>query len=67
MTGRDAPCRLILTIRGQWRRATPETAAETGAVGYLFARRLRETLDIPVGIVNALGFPLLPFRTELAE
>lgn len=39
-------------VRGRWKRVTPETAAETGAVGYYFARRLRETLDIPVGIVN---------------
>ncbi len=39
-----------------WARATPETAGRLSAVAYYFGRRLRDSLDVPVGIiVNAVG------------
>lgn len=38
---------------GEWRRAEPESVASFSAVGYLFGRRLAETLGVPVGIVVA--------------
>lgn len=40
------------THEGFWRSATHEDLAYFSAVGYYFARNLRETLDVPVGIVG---------------
>ncbi len=37
---------------GQWEITTPQTAGHFSAVGYFFARRLRETLKQPVGIIH---------------
>jgi len=43
-------------IETVWALSTPDVAAETSAVGYLFAKRLTKTLGCPVGIiVNAWG------------
>jgi sialate O-acetylesterase len=38
---------------GQWEVVTPETAAEFTAVGYFFARHLKNELDIPIGLLNS--------------
>ncbi len=38
---------------GSWKVATSEVIRGTSAVGYFFARRLSEELDIPVGIIVA--------------
>lgn len=39
-----------------WRRATPETVSSFSSIAYTFAQRLRDSLDVPVGIIcNALG------------
>lgn len=38
--------------RGQWRVSSPTSSAHFSAVGYAFARQLREQLDVPVGIIN---------------
>lgn len=40
----------------QWREATPETVSDFSAIAYTFAQRLRDSLDVPVGIIcNAIG------------
>ncbi len=40
----------------RWERATPERVANFSSVAYTFAERLRDSLDVPVGIIcNALG------------
>lgn len=39
-----------------WRTSSPETARDFSAVAWYFARRLRQELDVPVGIIcNAVG------------
>ncbi|WP_116106902.1 sialate O-acetylesterase [Lewinella sp. IMCC34191] len=37
---------------GDWKVVTPESVMDMSAIGYFFARRLHETYDIPVGIIN---------------
>ncbi|PPK85425.1 sialate O-acetylesterase [Neolewinella xylanilytica] len=37
---------------GEWKAVTPETVMDMSAIGYFFARRLHETYDIPIGIIN---------------
>ena len=40
----------------QWQASTPETAAAFSAVAWYFGRMLRDSLDVPVGIIcNAVG------------
>jgi len=40
----------------QWESITPDNAAEFSAVAYYFGRMLRDSLDIPVGIIsNSVG------------
>lgn len=36
-----------------WQVCTPDTAAGFSAVGYFFARRIEEGLDVPVGVISA--------------
>lgn len=41
---------------GQWKACTPETVRDFSAVGYFFGRRLHQSLDVPVGLIdNAWG------------
>lgn len=40
-------------VNGEWQRATPEQASGFSAVGYHFARRLREELGVAVGVIVA--------------
>ena len=40
------------TCGATWYEHTPEGVAEASATAYMFAKRLHETLDIPVGIIN---------------
>lgn len=35
----------------QWEVCTPQIMANTSAIAYLFAKRLKERLDVPVGII----------------
>ena len=39
------------TLPASWKVCTPETAKDFSAVGYFFARRIRESLSVPVGII----------------
>lgn len=38
---------------GEWKAATPENAGAFTAVGYFFARELRKSTGVPIGIVNS--------------
>jgi sialate O-acetylesterase len=38
---------------GAWTSCTPEDMPDFSAVGYFFAKKLNETLKVPVGIINA--------------
>ena len=40
-------------IIGSWTRTTEEEALKFSAVGYYFGRKLRETLNIAIGLVNS--------------
>lgn len=41
----------LAEIEGEWWRADATTVSEMSATGYFFARKLNETLDVPVGIL----------------
>lgn len=41
------------TCRAQWKEHQPEAVAEISAVAYFFARLLNESLDVPVGVIEA--------------
>jgi len=41
------------SCQGSWSMCTPQSAGSFSAVGYYFARRLREKLQVPVGLINA--------------
>ncbi len=44
------------SFKGKWEAATTETVPTFSAVGYLFGRRLHQTLNVPVGLIdNAWG------------
>jgi len=43
----------ITTATGEWRSATSNTAADFTAVGWFFAKELRQKLGVPVGIINS--------------
>lgn len=47
----------------KWTLCTVEAANEFSAVGYFFARQLREKLDVPIGIINSSwgGTPIQPW------
>ena len=38
-------------VQGVWQSASPKTTGGFTAVGYFFAKKLQETLDVPIGIV----------------
>ncbi len=48
-----------LSPAGTWKVVTPETAARVSAVGYYFARRVREDVHVPIGLLqdNVGGTP----------
>lgn len=39
--------------KGKWAVCTPETAKYFSAVGYFFARDINNTLNVPIGLINA--------------
>ncbi len=44
------------TLDASWQVCTPESAAEFSAVGYFFAKKLYESLHVPIGIIHS-GWP----------
>lgn len=40
-------------FKGQWSSAHPETVAGFSVVGYVFAKKLRNVLNVPVGIIHS--------------
>lgn len=53
---------------GKWTAASPKTTGEMTAVGYYFAKRLREELQVPVGVIECSwgGKPVESFISEEA-
>ncbi|GAB5527953.1 MAG: sialate O-acetylesterase [Roseivirga sp.] len=43
----------ISTITGSWQVASPQTAGDFSATAYFFARRLRQELKVPIGIIHS--------------
>ena len=41
------------TIEGRWQKSDPESARRCSAVAWFFAREIRRTQDVPVGIIQA--------------
>jgi sialate O-acetylesterase len=39
-------------IGGAWQVCSPDTVADFSAVGYFFARKLNQDLDVPIGMIN---------------
>lgn len=39
--------------KGDWDACTPEIARELSAIGYVFARRIHKTAQIPIGVIDA--------------
>ncbi|THG55126.1 sialate O-acetylesterase [Muribaculum caecicola] len=37
---------------GKWEETTPESVAAFSAIGYFFAEKLQQIIDVPVGIIN---------------
>ncbi|WP_159039867.1 sialate O-acetylesterase [Christiangramia fulva] len=50
-------------LDGQWVSSTPETMKNFSAIGYFFAQKMNEELNVPVGLVNATwgGTPAEPW------
>lgn len=42
-----------LELNGKWDVCSPETVGSFSAVGYFFARKLYQDLNIPIGIINS--------------
>jgi sialate O-acetylesterase len=40
------------SFKGEWQAARPATVGWFSAVGYFFGQRLRQTLKVPVGLIN---------------
>lgn len=68
------------SLNTAWQVCSPETAGGFTACGYYMARRLRQELDVPVGLVNSswggtriepwtppIGFQQVPALQELAD
>lgn len=65
---RDSSSVALDDCRGKWSRTGSKTVARTSAIAYLFARRLADALDVPVGIVvSAYGGTKIEAWTPAAE
>ena len=46
----------VQTVGGSWKAVTPETADRVSAVAYYFARKVQQTIHVPIGlVVDAVG------------
>lgn len=43
----------ITTMSGEWTVCSPDTVMHYTAVGYFFARRLQQDLEVPIGLINS--------------
>ena len=50
---RDLDLKPKTTFRGEWSLCNSKTIPEFSAVGYFFAKKLHEKLNIPIGIINS--------------
>ena len=50
---RDLDLRPKTTFNGEWKLCSSETISEFSAVGYFFAKKLYQELNIPIGIINS--------------
>lgn len=48
---RATPFEPVPSCRAVWYENTPEAVSEASATAYFFARKLQETLDVPVGVI----------------
>ncbi len=39
--------------KGDWDECTPDTARDLSAIGYVFARRIHQASNVPIGIIDA--------------
>ncbi|MFV0591437.1 MAG: GDSL-type esterase/lipase family protein [Draconibacterium sp.] len=39
-------------FEGEWKRSNPDNAAVFSAIGYTFGRKLNETLNVPIGLIQ---------------
>jgi sialate O-acetylesterase len=55
----------LAEAEGQWRASTPTDARDFSAVAYFFARELRRTQNVPVGVINSAwgGTPIKTWMT----
>lgn len=55
-------------IDGSWQRAEPKTVPRFSAVAYFFARKLRQELGVPVGVIHSSwgGKPIETFTSREA-
>ncbi|WP_037318596.1 sialate O-acetylesterase [Salegentibacter sp. Hel_I_6] len=42
-----------IDLEGSWVDSSPETMKYFSAIGYFFAKKLQEDLDVPIGIINS--------------
>ena len=40
-------------VGGQWQACSPETIGDFSAVGYYFGREIHQSIEVPVGLINA--------------
>ena len=40
-------------VVGQWQACSPETIGDFSAVGYYFGREIHQSIEVPVGLINA--------------
>ncbi|HAL04197.1 MAG TPA: 9-O-acetylesterase, partial [Verrucomicrobiales bacterium] len=76
----DKPEQDVTPQRGGWEVASPNTVANFTAVGYYFARQLKDELDVPIGLLGSnwggtriepwtppVGFKSVPALKTIAE
>ncbi|MDX2082210.1 MAG: sialate O-acetylesterase [Terrimicrobiaceae bacterium] len=62
---KNVAARPLFAPTGKWEPSTPVTAQNFSAVGYFFARELRKSQNVPIGIINA-SWGGTPIRTWMS-